>query len=703
MSDSSTRDDRIAAGCLQVIGFVVFGLMTLASILPDSGPDYSSSANDITWETYDITIDVREDGSMHITEYQEIEFDGNYSSGFVEIPMERIEAIDNVSVTLERGVPGDTDIGSYQLDDEPEGALEEAEPVSWGAFDDSPNTFRARQEGQLFLIDYAFDPVSRWSLDYTNDTRTVIIEYDVYGVIRDYPDVAEPWQQFHWQAISDEVTEIAPIEHASVTVNLPESIAAEDLVVAPVAESNDGRTITWTRTGMDEGDSFDVQAAFPTITEATAPEWQPTADARDTSIEEREQRQNAGQLMLILAGIGILVLGGLTLLYAWYRGIREPTIGPVHDEVAELPRELPAVLVGSLMDEQVDPRDIAAGVLDLDRQGFITIRNGEERERENYYLTLTRPIPVRPAWAREILVTIFGERAREGDTEGFSALAPLFGERRQRLQHAIDQTLVDDGYYEELPETSRKHWTWVTYAFAAAGVIAAIAILIWVRGWTWWALVPPIPGFVLYWFGQKLTPHVAQKTHKGAEVASLWRAFENHLRSTRDWRAPGLLEQQRVDYAPWLLALGIEQGWLSEMNRPSWTRPVGRADRSPGPGWGDWGPPRPRTSPTSTRSGSSGSGSGRTLVHPSSWRPTSPGWDAGNWRDMQSASEGVGERLSSMSESTFSMIGDMLESIGSSSGGGGSSGGGSSFRGSSSRSGGGRSRSSSGGGRRGFR
>lgn len=704
MSDSSNREDRIASGCLQVLGFLVFGLIFLASVWPDSGPDYSASGSDITWETYDITIDVRGDGSLHITEYQEIEFDGNYSAGFVEIPMERIESIDNVTVTLERGVPTDFESGNYLLDDEPEGEQEQARQVAWDAYNDRPNTFRARQEGSLYLIDYAFDPVSRYGLDSSNNTRTVIIEYDAHGVIRDYPDVAEPWQQFHWMAISDEVTAIAPITQASVTVNLPETVAGEDLVVAPGPTSNNGQTITWTKARMDEGDSFDVQAAFPAITDATAPEWQPAADARDSSIEAREQRQGAGQLMLILAGIAIVVLGGLSMLYAWYRGIREPHVGPVHQEITDPPGDFPAVLVGSLMDEHVHPRDIAAGVLDLDRQGLITIRNGEAAEPERYYLTLNRPVPFHPPWAREMVNAIFGANAREGDTKGFSALRELFGTHRYALQRAIDQTLVDDGYYEELPETSRKHWTWVTYAFAGAGVLAALAILVWARGWTWWAVVPPVLGVVLSWFGRKLTPHVAQKTQKGAETAAMWRAFERHLISTRGWRSGGTLEHQRTQYAPWLLAFGMEQGWLSEMNRPSWESPTRTTLTAPALEtwiWGDAGDTRRST--TTTSSGDQRGDAGRTLVQPPSWRPSTSAWDAGRWGDMQSASNSFGQTLSSMSDATFRMMGDMLESIGSSSGGGGSSGRRSSFRGSSSRSGGGRSRSSSGGGRRGFR
>src|SRR5690606_36438866 len=257
----------------------------------------------------------------------------------------------------------------------------------------------------------------------------------------------------------------------------------EELVVAPEPTTKTGDKITWTRSSLGDGDAFDVQAAFPAITDATAPEWQPAADARDASIEQREVRQNAGQLMLLLAGVGIAVIGGLTLVYAWFRSIREPKVGPVYDRLTEPPGDMPAVLVGSLLDEQVDPRDIAAGVLDLDRQGVITITEAPEGDRQRYYLTLNQDIPARPAWARTMLQIIFGENPERETTVGFSSLQPLFGHQRERVQQAIDQTLVDLGYYEELPETSRKHWSWVTNGFAVVGALAAVGVLIWARSW----------------------------------------------------------------------------------------------------------------------------------------------------------------------------------------------------------------------------
>lgn len=697
MIETTTREDRIALGALKLAGFIVVGVIMLLSFFGANQRVTDSGARPgVVWDRYDVTIDVRKEGTLHVTESQEVTFRGRFSTGTVEIPMERIESIDNVAVRLEEGLPLASDSSwAGATGEEPQGDIRPARQLAWDAYAREPGTYRARQEGDVFVIHYAFDPTtSRWDTGATTSTRTLIVEYDAHGVIRDYPDAAEPWQQFHWMAISDEVTAIAPIRSASVTVTLPEPVDAADLVVAPAAGEQTPTQVTWTRAGMGEGDAFDLQAAFPAITDASAPSWQPAADARDASIEARETRANAGRFMLVLAGIGIAVIGGLVLLSAWYRSIREPHVGLVHRTIAEPSGDFPGVLVGSLMDERIDPRDIAAGVLDLHRQGVITIREAVPGEPERYYLTLNRDIPIRPAWARVLLASVFGERPERNATRGFIALGALFGDDRGALQAAIDRTLVEDGYYEELPETSRRHWTWVTRGFAMAGVGAAIAILLWSRSWTPWAVVPVVLGGALWWFGGRLTPHVAMKTRKGAETAAMWRAFQRHLEENRAFRSGRTLDDERVRFAPWLVAFGMEQGWLSEMNRPAWESPP-RTPAGPPPGTWTWGrSSRPAETPT---------GAGTPSLRPPAWRPTVIGWDPGRWGSLQSGSDRAASTLSSMSDGAFRMMGDMLEAIGSSSGGGrGGSGRSGSSRGRSSRSGGGRSRSSSGGGRRSF-
>src|SRR5262249_50296624 len=61
-----------------------------------SGAQFAKSA---VWDRYDVTIDLNQDGSYHVVERQVVDFQGGpFTSGFAEIPMGRIDAIQNVVV-----------------------------------------------------------------------------------------------------------------------------------------------------------------------------------------------------------------------------------------------------------------------------------------------------------------------------------------------------------------------------------------------------------------------------------------------------------------------------------------------------------------------------------------------------------------------------------------------------------------------------
>src|SRR5919112_1597307 len=51
----------------------------------------------VVWDDIDVTVELREDSSFHVTERDRIDFIGGpFRSGYREIPLARIDAIDNV-------------------------------------------------------------------------------------------------------------------------------------------------------------------------------------------------------------------------------------------------------------------------------------------------------------------------------------------------------------------------------------------------------------------------------------------------------------------------------------------------------------------------------------------------------------------------------------------------------------------------------
>src|SRR4051812_6837787 len=60
----------------------------------------SAQSNGVTWKNYDVTIDVQQSGTFHVTERQVVQFDGRFSTGFATIPLANLGSIENVKVSL---------------------------------------------------------------------------------------------------------------------------------------------------------------------------------------------------------------------------------------------------------------------------------------------------------------------------------------------------------------------------------------------------------------------------------------------------------------------------------------------------------------------------------------------------------------------------------------------------------------------------
>lgn len=715
MGDGADREGRIIAGVVRLAFIVVVVGIWIAAAIDFGEDDASSGASErVVWQSYDVAIDVREDGTLHVVERQEVAFDGEFSEGYAAIPLDRVGSIERVQVATEAR-PRDRDDNSF-LDREElasQGEMIESREVPESQYTGEAGTHHATVEHGELVIEYGFESTGSTFGSYGSDPqeRTIVLEYDVTGAIRDYPEADDPWQQLHWMAISRELTGIADIRRATVSIALPEAVPAEELAYAPEPETIEGATLTWPARALGEGDAYDVQVAFPAITAATAPGWQPVADARDDAAEARDNRKALGGMLLIGAGVLAAVGGGLGLLYVWQTRIREPLASPPPDIVTAPPGDLPAGLVGSLVDEEVHPRDLAATVMDLGRRGIIRIsEDGQGPEtpfggRARYGIELQQPIQTAAPFEQVVLRSVFRQGAGVGATASFNDLRPLFGAYREEIQQAIDAELVQRGLYAELPDTSRHRWQVFLKGFLGMTVVLAIAILVWTRAWSWLAVLPPLFGLVILFAGRRLTPSMARKTREGAEVAAMWKAFQRHLESSQWSSFANERESVSQKYLPWVIAFGIDHMWLRRMNTEApvyvpatapaspvsdspweWRRPASqrRSDTYGHGGTWQWG--------DTTPGGSSLSGSG------GGWN-----WDPGRWSDLQGSSDRMLGAAQGGSNSFFSMLGDAMEALGS----GGGSGSGSSYRSgggrSSSRSGGGRSRSSSGGGRRGFR
>src|SRR5690606_14996702 len=86
---------------------------------------------------------------------------------------------------------------------------------------------------------------------------------------------------------------------------------------------------------------------------------------------------------LVNLGVGalsfLILLGGpLSIVGLWYTRGRDPKVGPVPTYISEPPSDLPPAVVGSLIDEKADVRDIMSTIIDLARRGYMVMEETQE-------------------------------------------------------------------------------------------------------------------------------------------------------------------------------------------------------------------------------------------------------------------------------------------------------------------------------------
>ena len=235
---------------------VIAVLMVAWAVLGSPHAGLAQDGPPVTYERYDVAIEVKPDGSFAVQEIQQIRFDDEFTQAFAVIPLAYTTRIDDVSV-----YEGDT---------------------AYTVGGDGPSTFTTQYDGDNLAVDWTFERTR------PGDVRTFVLAYTVAGGLWSYPDS----DLLEWRAVPADRSGV-PVQASRVTVTLPADPASglpvpvQDLRAtafgAPAnAQSTDSQIVFEANQAIPDGTALQVQVGFPHGLVAAEPQaWQIAEDNAD--------------------------------------------------------------------------------------------------------------------------------------------------------------------------------------------------------------------------------------------------------------------------------------------------------------------------------------------------------------------------------------------------------------------------------------
>jgi uncharacterized membrane protein YgcG len=536
---------RIAVVMLVAVGLLATHIPLLAQ------------ARSVFWQRWDVMIDNVDttNNQFSVTEIYDVSFSGRFTFGSAVIPYRNLEDIRNIQV------------------------FDGGKPLRSSCVGQQAGTFCASRSGEELSITYYFlEPVNSGS-------RQIELRYDVIGALRIY----EGGDQLWWDAIPEEHYGFS-IGSSTITVQLPEGLAPRegsesgDPVVtygAPSEIQVNGTTVVATATREIAGnESFSIRVQYPHDLNARVAGWQAGFDQQRTFEENVQPLLTIGLLILSLTiGLG----GTLFIFTRWQTKGRDPKVGPVPTFLTDPPSQLRPAVVGSLLDERVDLRDIMSTLIDLAQRGYLVIEENQNeglfgigRTSEFTFKRTDKPTSDLRSFEVRLINKVFSS----GLERSLNAMRNTFYTVIPQLQGDLYDELVTEGLFASNPNTTRNKWTGLGWLLLIGAGVVGFLLLSEVDHVSAALLCLPLSVGLVGIMAMSIGQAMPAKTYRGAEEAAKWRAFEEYLRNLDQYQG---LEEAAVHfdaYLPYAVAFGLDRSWIRRFQQvdyvpiPTWYFPT---------------------------------------------------------------------------------------------------------------------------------
>jgi hypothetical protein len=212
--------------------------------------------------------------------------------------------------------------------------------------------------------------------------------------------------------------------------------------------------------------------------------------------------------------------------------------------------------VGTLIDEQANPLDVTATIVDLAVRGYLRIT---EIPKEGWFgkpdwrLEQLKGADGLMPYEAKLLTGIF----EDGPEVTLSGLKNHFATRLKQVEDLLYEDLVNEGWYARRPDRTRDYW----HGIGVGVLIAGVGLTFVLAKFTSYGLlgIPVVIAGVLFFIGSKWFP---RRTAKGYGTLRRVLGFKIFIDESEKDRAR-FAEQQHLfsEYLPYAVVFGATEKW----------------------------------------------------------------------------------------------------------------------------------------------
>jgi len=500
----------------------------MAGVVLLGGPTAEAAAKDWRIDNMDVVLDVQENGDVVVDETVTFTFSGNYHFVARDIPTENTDGLTDIEVRDATGAVL------------PKG--------------DAPGTWNTFSEGDVRYIQVNFD--------LTDTSATWTFHYKAKAVIMFF----DQGDELRWYVFDAET----PVSIGAVraTVKLPGSVPSEQLTqavqtgygVQATVDSPGPSTMVYEATGIPPYTNFWIVTGFP----------------KDV-VKFTWTARRVAAAVIPRVGFLLPIATFLVMFLLWRRRGRDDPTTVYAKYVSEPPSDLSPGLVGALIDEKVDTKEVVATIVDLARRGYLEMTDTKKKSilsKTSSIFTRRKSFDDLTGFEKKVAESLFDSAHPDQVTTD-----QLKNHFYTHVGPIVDQVYTETtkaGLFHENPKKVRSRWVgWGFLLAVILGGLTAIMAMTDVPGWGWF-LLGSIPSVIIVWV---FAPRMPRRTARGAQEQRKWQAFENYLRDLTRFQDMEAAQETFEKYLPYAIAFGVEKDWVRRFEGlnvppPIWYHPV---------------------------------------------------------------------------------------------------------------------------------